>query len=289
VVWSKGMVGYEDDRAEFAAHDDAARSRTAVDRGCCLPAAFTLIELLVVIAIIAILAAMLLPSLSKARAKAHTVECIGNLKQLTLCWVLYAGDYEDRLIPNLQFSTNSWVAGFLRQMPDATNEADIRQARLFAYNQSVAIYRCPAAKSTVPQMLAGNPALQGRGLVRHFSMSGRMGGSSDTAWVLGSQHPQFRKMSDIRRPSPALALVFVDESIQSVDDGYFATQLQQTWMNSPTVRHSRGATFSFADGHAERWSWRGLNTEQDWWAPAVSGGVDSTPDLRRLQRSVVEQ
>jgi prepilin-type processing-associated H-X9-DG protein len=80
----------------------------------------------------------------------------------------------------------------------------------------------------------------------------------------------------------------VDESIQSVDDCFFAVQLAQTWMNSPTVRHARGAVFSFADGHAERWKWLALSQEQDWWAPAVSAGVDSTADLRRLQNSVVE-
>src|SRR2546430_16099826 len=93
--------------------------------------AFTLIELLVIIAIIAILASLLLPVLATAKAKAQTINCINNSKQLTLCWVLYAGDNADRLVPNIQFSTNSWVSGFLRQLPDATNEMDIRAAKLF--------------------------------------------------------------------------------------------------------------------------------------------------------------
>jgi prepilin-type N-terminal cleavage/methylation domain-containing protein/prepilin-type processing-associated H-X9-DG protein len=252
-------------------------------------AAFTLIELLVVIAIIAILASMLLPVLSRSKSKAQTVKCIGNVKQLTLCWLLYAADNNDRLVPNIQMSTQSWVAGYVRQMPDATNEMDIRAARLFPYNQSVAIYRCPAAGLAVPAVLAGNATVRATGLVRHFSISGRMGGQDSLAWILGDQFPPHKRISDIRRPTPTQALVFVDESIHSVDDGYFATQLETTWMNSPTVRHSRGSIFSFADGHVERWQWRTLNQEQDWWAPAVSGGLDTTADLRRVQDAVAER
>ena len=116
-----------------------------------------------------------------------------------------------------------------------------------------------------------------------------MGGTEDTAFVLGPQYPQFTKLHEIRAPNPPSALVFVDESIQSVDDGYFAVQLEDLWMNSPTARHSRGAVFSFADGHAERWQWRALGAEQDWWAPDASAGLNTTADLRRLQNAVVEK
>jgi prepilin-type processing-associated H-X9-DG protein len=137
-------------------------------------------------------------------------------------------------------------------------------------------------------MLAGDPAMRGQGLVRHFSLSGRMGGTPEMDSILGSRFPIFRKMADIRHPDPAIALVFVDESVQSIDDGFFAVQMSQTWMNSPTARHLRGASFSFADGHAERWKWRALSAEQDWWAPA-SAMPNTLVDLQRLQAGVAEQ
>ena len=251
--------------------------------------AFTLIELLVVIAIIAVLAAMLLPALARAKTKAQTVCCLNNLKQLSLCWVLYAHDNGEHLVMNKPYSNEGWVAGFVRQLPDATNEAHIRLAALFPYNTSVAIYSCPAAVGQMPAGIANNPAVRGRSLVRTCSISGRMGATPDYEYVLGPQYPLFHKLNEIRRPDPVNAIVFVDESVQSVDDGFFATQLQNLWMNSPTVRHSRGAIFAFADGHAAPWRWRGLRTEQDWWAPAVSGGVDSSVDLRRMQDAVAER
>jgi prepilin-type N-terminal cleavage/methylation domain-containing protein/prepilin-type processing-associated H-X9-DG protein len=253
--------------------------------------AFTLIELLVVIAIISILAALLLPSLSKANAKAQSIVCLNNMKQLTVCWALYSGDYQDRLVPNWAWSTQAWITSWVRDLPTATNEYDIRQGKLFPYNQSLVIYLCPSCRD-VPNTLKGNPQMQGKLVVRNFSMSGRMGGADtadaaafgvrDDSGVLGPDFPQFKKMNEISRPQPCDALVFVDESINTIDDGYFATELTPIWQNSPTVRHSQGGQFSFADGHAQHWRWQALNQEQDWWADAGS----SLADLRRVQDAV---
>jgi hypothetical protein len=113
-----------------------------------------------------------------------------------------------------------------------------------------------------------------------------MGATEETVFVLGETFMPFRKLSEIRRPDPVRALVFVDESINSVDDGFFAVQLQNTWMNSPTSRHHLGCVLSFADGHSERWKWQGVRGEQDWWAPAIGAALQ---DLRRMQEAVVQR
>ena len=129
-------------------------------------------------------------------------------------------------------------------------------------------------------------------LVRTLSMNGRMGGADgadagrygvvDTSYILPG-YPMFKKMALIVKPSPSAAFVFLDESLNTLDDGYFAVRLTATWQNSPTVRHSQGSTFSFADGHSERWRWRGLNKEQTY---DVAATASTTADLKRMQDAV---
>lgn len=250
---------------------------------------FTLIELLVVIAIIAILAGMLLPALGKAKTKAQATQCLSNLKQLNLAWIMYYGDNNDRLILNHLGTTNAWIGGNVASLQGATNELDIRNGRLFPYNSSIGIYRDPAT-SELPNDLKSQRAKIPKGLVRTYSMSGRMGGHSDQAGILGNKFPIFLKFGEIVVPSPSGSLVFVDESKETVDDGFYATQgpTSKIWQNSPTARHGKSAAFSFADGHAEIYRWRILSVDQDLDTPAASSkGGNSIEDLKRMQRIVV--
>jgi prepilin-type processing-associated H-X9-DG protein len=171
----------------------------------------------------------------------------------------------------------------------ATNVTAVKQGLLFTYNPNVGVYICPAAikgPSTAPSVR----------VVRNYSLEGRMGGAdatdkatygvSDTTWVLGATYPQYKKITEIRSPSPAEAMTFVDESIETVDDGYFAvnynTQKDQ-WQNSPTVRHGKSGVLAFADGHSDRWRWRVLNVEQGVNTPYAQLGQPSTYfDLQRI-------
>ena len=118
---------------------------------CSLRQAFTLIELLVVIAIIAILAAMLLPVLSKAKQRSQAIQCMNNSKQMTLAWVMYAGDNNGNLCPNQILDAGStwptWVYGiesFSSTNPDNTNAAVLANGLLWPYIKGQATYKCPA-------------------------------------------------------------------------------------------------------------------------------------------------
>jgi len=236
---------------------------------------FTLIELLVVIAIIAILAALLLPTLSKAKETARSIQCRSNLHQLQLCWHMYADDYAGVMVPNdwiasLSMSTNggimlqdllqtSWCLG--NALLD-TNTANIQLGLLFPYNTSAAIYRCPSDMSTIVDA-NGNPLPLPR--TRSYNMSQSVNGygwlvDPESGYPVDVIQPCFQKYSSITNPLPSKLFVFIDENEQTLQDDQFGYPMANydygVWWDMPSNRHDQGANLSFADGHVEHWAWK---------------------------------
>ena len=226
---------------------------------------FTLIELLVVIAVIAILAALLLPTLSRVKARADVANCMNNLKQLQYAWHMYANENNDSIAGNdwqseagmngFERGNLNWVTGWLdpRQSDntDNTNTSlllDPQWTSLGPYTKSAELYRCTASRIVAREGDSSYP------VVRTISMSGWMGYNS-TQWNPGYQ--LFRKTTNLIGLSPSDALVLIDERDDSIDDGYFAIDMvAQQLANFPAGYHAGSGAVTFADGHAEIHRWR---------------------------------
>jgi prepilin-type N-terminal cleavage/methylation domain-containing protein len=224
--------------------------------------AFTLIELLVVIAIIAILASMLLPALATAKAKAHGIKCLSNLKQLHLAWFMYADDFNGCLVSNnVPRNYDSWAGGWLElgaSEPDNTNVLNLMSpiGKLWPYTRSLEVYKCPADRSISRHGNKTYPRVRSVSLNANMNMNE----SHHAGYGFNRSFIVFRKIDHIIDPPPSKAFTFIDEREDSIDDGAFGVDLEKSddqiiVVNFPASYHNRAGGITMADGHGEIHKW----------------------------------
>ena len=226
--------------------------------------AFTLIELLVVIAIIAILAAMLLPALSKAKIAAYKTNCMNNLKQIDMAWMMYSGENEDKIVPVSNYGDGGvkdaliapggaeaqFFPGNVTYL-QCTNVLYAKSSLLYTYLKSTAVFKCPADPKKVNA--------KGPSTTRSYSVNGWMNPTVGTLSG-GYLHPVnlyrvFRKQSDLSRTSDIW--VTIEESPGTINDDWFVEtpDAPGQWTDMPAAYHNRSCMLLFADGHAQPRKW----------------------------------
>jgi prepilin-type N-terminal cleavage/methylation domain-containing protein len=253
-------------------------------------AGFTLIELLVVIAIIAILAAMLLPALARAKCKGLSVSCMNNTRQVAIAWITYTTDNNEYLptgSPPVAGGIMDWLA-----TPDNANSdilMDSSKSSLAAYLKSATVWKCPADNFVSPANPPGSR-------VRTLSLNAVLVGSTLTVgpqpnYPLGRTYlDKATKTGDLQTPGPVNIFLTVDEHPDSINDAVFHVvpgnpPAAYVWRDLPASLHCGSGSLSFADGHAEIHKWMDDRTKQavhkvaKWWFPTGNYPVRDCVDV----------
>jgi len=279
--------------------------------------AFTLIELLVVIAIIAILMAILMPALNRVKEQGKRAACLGSMKQLSLCWIIYSDDYDGKIVNGEAFEggdgqaiprgmsdpvhpgevwwTGDDVGDFwngINLTPDLQKRA-IRAGALFQYCKDEDLYRCPTGMKGEMRTYTITDAMNGL----HRDGTFRAAGSRHVGERNGRTVLWVKSRDEISVPGPAYRIVFLDEG-RITPDSYATHYQSEQWWDPPFVRHGDGTNVSYADGHADYWKYRGMKTLQTGKLAAEPGrpandlhqmvpeSEDDFQDLYRMQKAV---